>query len=201
MCNQKGEGGGVQDPAQNPSQRFFCITVWKHYGRYNMFIKINLWSLLKPLDTFWTEQKLKLHKFTNNLQGLQKVMVKDVSWNIITWNALLFEKTLKQLSILDIENNRFILNTCHDTAKRAETRVGFPVIFSRLRWPIEPKFSQVCYFIYKLWYTKCGPLENTVYRCCVIALTNLLVELSAWSHFPYFQVVSAEFRQCMLMNV
>ena len=25
-------------------------------------------------------------------------------------------------------------------AKRAETRVGFPVIFSRLRRPIEPKF-------------------------------------------------------------
>ena len=121
---------------------------------------------LKPLDTFWTEQKLKVHRFTNNLQGLQKVMVKDFPWNIIPWNALLFEKTLKQLSILDIENNGFILNTCHDTAKRAETRVGFPVIFSRLRWPIEPKFSQVCYFIYKLWYTKCGPLDNTVYRCC-----------------------------------
>ena len=34
---------------------------------------------------------------------------------------------------------------------------GFPVIFSQLWWPIEPKFSQVCYFIYKLWYTKCGP--------------------------------------------
>ena len=25
---------------------------------------------------------------------------------------------------------------------------GFPVIFSRLWWPIEPKFSQVCYFTY-----------------------------------------------------
>ena len=57
-------------------------------------------------------------------------MVKDFPWNIIPWNALLFEKTLKQLSILDIENNGFILNTCHDTAKRAETRVGFPVLFS-----------------------------------------------------------------------
>ena len=40
------------------------------------------------------------------------------------------------------------------------------VFFSRLRWPIESKFSQVCYFIYKLWYTKCGPLDNTVYRKC-----------------------------------
>ena len=25
-------------------------------------------------------------------------------------------------------------------------------------------------FVIKLWYTKCGPLDNTVYRCCVIAL-------------------------------
>ena len=93
--------------------------------------------VLKPFDTFWTEQKLKVHRFTNNLQGLQKVMVKDFPWNIIPWNALLFEKTLKQLSILDIENNWFILNTSHDTEIRAETRVGFPVIFSRLRWPID----------------------------------------------------------------
>jgi len=30
---------------------------------------------------------------------------------------------------------------------------GFSCIFSRLRWPIEPKFSQVCCFTYKLWYT------------------------------------------------
>ena len=61
------------------------------------------------------------------------------------------------ISILDMKNYGFILNTCHDTAKRAETRVGFPVIFSWLRWSIEPKLSQVWYFIYKLWYTKCGP--------------------------------------------
>ena len=79
----------------------------------------------------------KVHRFTNNLQGLQKVMVKDFSWNIIPWNALLFEKTLKQLSILVVENYGFILNTCHDTAKRA----GFPVIFSRLRWPLKPLYT------------------------------------------------------------
>ena len=51
--------------------------------------------------------------------------------------------------------------------------MGFLIIFSRLRWPIEPKFSRVCYFIYKLWYTKCGPqLDNTVYRCCAISLKH-----------------------------
>ena len=110
-------------------------------------------------------------------------MIKDFSWNIVPWNALLFEKTLKQLPILDIENYGFIVNTCHDTAKRAKTRVGFPVIFSRLRWPIEPKFSQVCYFIYISCDTKCGPLDNTVYRKCPMALTVLLREsvLKYWS--------------------
>ena len=128
---------------------------------------------LKPLYTFGTKKIIiKVHRFTNNFQSLQKVMVKDFSWNIIPWNALLFEKTFKQLSILDIENYGFILNTCHDTAKHAETRVGFPVIFSRLWWPIEPKFSQVCYFIYKLWYTKCGTLNNSVYRKCPMAFTK-----------------------------
>ena len=105
----------------------------------------SIWSsrgvILKAIEHFLNGTKLKVHRFTNNLQGLQKVMVKDFSWNIIPWNALLFGKTLKQLSILDIENYGFILNTCHDTAKRAETRVGFPVIFSRLWWLIKPKFS------------------------------------------------------------
>ena len=94
---------------------------------------------LKAIGHFQNrKKKIKVHRFTNNLQGLKKVMVKDFSWNVIPWNALLFEKTVKQLSILNIKNYGFIVNTCHDTAKRAETRVGFPVIFSRLRWPIEP---------------------------------------------------------------
>ena len=78
--------------------------------------------------TFGTQKKI--HRFTNNLQGLQKVMVKVFTWNIISWNALLIEKNNKTISILNIENNGFILNTiCHDMAKRAETRVGFFVIW------------------------------------------------------------------------
>ena len=104
--------------------------------------------ILKPLDTFWTEQKLKVLRFTNNLQRLR-------------------------LSILDIENNRFILNTCHDTAKcakRAKTTVCFSAIFSWHRWPIERKFSQFCYFIYNMWYTKCWAMDNTFYQCWAIAL-------------------------------
>ena len=120
---------------------------------FMLFCKVNVIAII---HFRYRKKSKKFHRFTNNLQGLQKVMVKDFSWNIIPWNALLFEKTLKQYKILDSENYGFILNTCHDTAKRADSRVGFPVIFSRLRWPIEPKFSQVCYFIHKLWYKKCG---------------------------------------------
>ena len=55
----------------------------------------------------------------------------------------------------------------------------FPVIFSQLRWPIEPKFSQVCYFLYQLWYTKCGPFDNTVYRKCPMDLISITM------HFPF----------------
>ena len=55
-----------------------------------------IFDALKPLDPFGTETKIKVHRFTNNLQGLQKVMVKDFSWNISPWNALLFEKSVKQ---------------------------------------------------------------------------------------------------------
>ena len=102
---------------------------------------------LKPLDPFGTEKKIKVHRFTNNLQGLQKVVVKDFSYIYYSMKCFTFWENSKTISILDSENYGFILNTCHDTAKRADTRVGFLVIFSRLRWPIEPRFSQVCYLI------------------------------------------------------
>ena len=35
-------------------------------------------SYLKPLNTFGTEKKKKVHRCTNNLQGLQNVMVKKL---------------------------------------------------------------------------------------------------------------------------
>ena len=53
-------------------------------------------SSSKAIIHFRHRKKKKVQKFTNTLQGLQKVMVKDFSWNIIPWNALLFEKTVKQ---------------------------------------------------------------------------------------------------------
>ena len=110
---------------------------------------------IKPLDTFWTEQKLKYHRFTSNLQGLQKLMVKDSPWSIIPYNALLFEKTLKQFSILDIEDNKFILNTCHDTAKQGWV---FTIFSPNSDDRLSLNFHRfVILYIYKLWYTKFGP--------------------------------------------
>ena len=38
---------------------------------------------------------------------------------------------------------------------------------------MEPKLSQVCYFIYKFGYTKCGSLDNTVYLKCPMALNTV----------------------------
>ena len=52
------------------------------------------------MDPFGTEKIIKVHRFTNNLQGLQKAMVKDFPCNIIPWNALLFEKTAKKYTLI-----------------------------------------------------------------------------------------------------
>ena len=70
--------------------------------------------LLKPLYTFGTE---KIHKSSQiyKLQGLQKVMVKDFSSNIIPWmKCFTFWENIKHMSW---------------DGKRAETRVGFPRYF------------------------------------------------------------------------
>ena len=68
------------------------------YGKTKIvyYILMQFSHLLKPSDTFGTEFLFKVHRFTNNLRGLQKVMVKDFSRNTVPWNALLLEKTLKQ---------------------------------------------------------------------------------------------------------
>ena len=66
---------------------------------FSNFTKTALWQQNSYRRKNWTlsvQKKIKVHRFTNNLQGLQKVVVKDFSWNIIPWNALLFVKTVKQ---------------------------------------------------------------------------------------------------------
>ena len=107
-------------------------------------------TAFKAIIHFQNRKKWKKHRFTNNTGFTEgngeRLLLKYYSIRCFTFRE----------HIKTIENYGLILNTCHDTAKHEETRVGFPIIFSQLRWPIEPKFSRVCYFIYKLWYTKCG---------------------------------------------
>ena len=62
----------------------------------NNFSKVGL-SSFKAIVHFRNRKQIKVHRFTNNLQGLQKVIVKDFSWNIIPWNSSLFEKNIKTM--------------------------------------------------------------------------------------------------------
>ena len=95
----------------------------------------------KPLYDF---SVFKYWKYPNDITegNGERLVSKYYSMKCFT-----FWENIITISILDMKNYGFILNTCHDTGKRAETRVGFPVIFSWLRWPIEPKLSQVWYFM------------------------------------------------------
>ena len=122
-------------------------------------------NLLKPLDTFGTEKKLKVHRFTNNLQGLQKVMVKDFCWNIIPWNALLFEKNIKTISILDIENYGFILNTCH--------KGGFSHYF--LLTPMDDQLS-LNFHRFVILYLSCDTRSVGLGQYCLPKVSNGLKE-------------------------
>ena len=90
---------------------------------------------LKPLDTFGTEKKKKSSQICKQFTegNGKRFLLRYYSMKCFT-----FWENDKIISILDSENYGFIVNTCHDTAKCAETRAGFPDIFSPLRWPIEP---------------------------------------------------------------
>ena len=69
------------------------------------------------------------------------------------------------------------------TAKRAETRVGFP------RYFLLTPMTEVCYFLYQLWYTKCGPLDNTVYRKCPMAFKGLRQSRADLFHLYYNSIL------------
>ena len=77
--------------------------------------------LLKPLDTFGTKTKIKAHRFTNNLQGLQKVHDGEkTSLEIFIHEMLYFlRKHENSINSRYPEFWSYFLNTCHDTAKRA----------------------------------------------------------------------------------
>ena len=116
---------------------------------------------LKPLDTFGTEQ---IHRFNG-----ERLLLKYYSMKCFTcWEII------KAITVLDIENYGFILNTSHDTAKRArKTRVRFPLIYSRLRWRIEPKFHRFLFVIsVKVVIHEVCALDKTVYRKRPMALRS-----------------------------
>ena len=53
-----------------PCQHFFTDILYSKHTKYGS---------RKAIRHFWNRNYFKVHRFTNNLQGLQKVMVKDFS--------------------------------------------------------------------------------------------------------------------------
>ena len=106
---------------------------------------------LKAIGPFRFRKKIKVHRFTNNLQGLQKAMVKDFSWNIIPWDALLFEKTAKQykFSLTRITD----LYETHVMTRRNARKQGwvFP-LFS----PNSDDRLSLNFHRFVIWYRSCG---------------------------------------------
>ena len=102
----------------------------------------------------WTlsvQKKIKVHRFTNNLQGLQKAMVKDLSWNIIPWNALLFEKTAKQykFSLTRITD----LFETHVITRRNARKQGW--VFLLFSLDSDDRLS-LNFHRFVIWYRSCG---------------------------------------------
>ena len=42
--------------------------------------------------------------------------------------------------------------------------------------------KKVCYFVSKLWYTKCGPLDNIVYRKCPMAFEKNMLRTCVYTY-------------------
>ena len=110
---------------------------------------------------------VKIHRFTNNLQGLQKVMVKDIPWSISPWNALLFEKTVKeyQVSLTRITD----LFQTHVMTRRNAWIQGwvFPLISPDSDDRLSPNFHR-----FVICYRGCDTrsVDKTVYRKGPMAL-------------------------------
>ena len=117
---------------------YYTPLFWKE--NYFTSHNYNIYTILKKpldLDTFWTEQKFKVHRFTNRKNRHHIIQC------ITLWGNI---KKISNSQCIKNNTNRFILNTCHDTTKREDLWV-FALVFTRLQWPIEPKFSLICYFI------------------------------------------------------
>ena len=99
---------------------FLCVVVLYLIYLFSLYLETIMCSLycrwhcvLKPLDIFWTEPKLKVHRFTNRRYVGEWLPLKYYSMKCFTfWEnilMLILDNCFKnQLSILDIENNGFI---------------------------------------------------------------------------------------------
>ena len=75
-----------------PKKKFQkCLTMRAWISDYKEHVSKRSAFWVKAIRHFRYRKKIKVHRFTNNFT---EGNVKDFSWNIIPWNALLFEKTL-----------------------------------------------------------------------------------------------------------
>ena len=133
---------------------------------------------LKPLDPFGSGKKKKIHRFINNLLGLQKVMVKEFSLNVIPWNALLFEKPAKQykFSLTRITD----LFETHVMTRRNARKQGcvFP-LFS----PDSDDRLSLNFHRFVIWYRSCGTQSAGLGQHCLPKGSNGFRALQ--NHYPW----------------
>ena len=98
-------------------------------------------SSLKPLDTFWTEQKFTDLHITGFIKGhgIRLPLKYNSMKCFIFW-----------------EN------------ERKQGRV-FPLYYPNSDDRLSLNFHRFVIFIHELWYTKCGPMDKSVYQYCADA--------------------------------
>ena len=126
----------------------------KHKLNYYWFQSTMYTLSLKAIIHFRNRKKIKSSQIYKQHTGFTEGNGKRLLLKYYSMKCFTFWGNAK--TIINSRHRELRIYSKH-VSWHGETRVGFPVIFPRLRGPIEPKFSQVCDFIYTLWYTKYGP--------------------------------------------
>ena len=129
------------------------------------------------MNTFWTEQQIKVHRLINNSQGLQKVMVKDFPVKYYSMKCFTFWEDIN--TIINSQYREQLIYYKH---------IIFPLFFPDSDDRLSLNFHR---FVYKLWYTKCGSLDNTVLSMMCYCLKESLLQrkMSNWVlRFTTFQI-------------
>ena len=126
-------------------------------------------SYFKAIGHFRYKQKLKVHRFKNNLQGLQKVMVKRPLLIYYSMKCFTFWENIKTISILDSENYGFILNTCHDTRNKEKQGWVFPLFSPDSDDRLSPNFHR-----FVIWYRSCDTRSMGLGQYCFILILILI---------------------------